>query len=188
MILNLTQTREQAFLAMVIQEAGNVLTQQNGYLGRTAIQKILYFAQALGVPVRYRFDVYHYGPFCSDILSDVDSLVLEDVIADKSANPSRYSNYRIGPESERLFGDFHSEIEPHRETVRSIVKALVPLSPDHLELIATLHYAYRELRATRQTKPTAAEVANRFRQFKGDKFDDGAISTAFDQLRTAGLC
>jgi hypothetical protein len=32
-------------------------------LGRTAIQKILYFLQALNVPMRYRFDVHDHGPF-----------------------------------------------------------------------------------------------------------------------------
>ena len=63
MSLFLTGTWEHALLAKVVSEANAVAQKQGGYLGRTALQKIVYFLQALDVPMRYRFDVHLHGPF-----------------------------------------------------------------------------------------------------------------------------
>ena len=41
-------------------------------IGRTAVMKLCYFLQTLkGVPLGYRFTLYSYGPFDSDVLSDL---------------------------------------------------------------------------------------------------------------------
>src|SRR3990172_3707406 len=134
-------TRDQALLALVVKEAGRELeTPGKGYLGRTALQKILYFLQVFGVPMRYRFDVHHYGPFCSQILSDVDWMTVTEGLEDKSTDPDRYSNYRIGDAGEELISDFSEELKPYHETVHDIVSALTPGSPERLELVSTLHY------------------------------------------------
>lgn len=71
--------------------------------------------------------------------------------------------------------------------MRSTVKALLPLKPDHLELIATLDYAFRETKATVGKKPPRQKVIARFREFKGKKFSDEEISKTYDQLEAAGL-
>ena len=43
-------------------------------LGRTALMKILFFLQeSRGVPLNYQFSLYSYGPFDSDVLSDISS-------------------------------------------------------------------------------------------------------------------
>jgi uncharacterized protein YwgA len=69
MTLQFTGTWEHALLAATAQAAAE--SGDNGYLGRTALQKILYFLQTSGVPMRYRFDIYHYGPYCDRITRDV---------------------------------------------------------------------------------------------------------------------
>ena len=43
MSLFLTRTWEHALLAKVVKEAADVAQKHGGYLGRTAIQKIVYF-------------------------------------------------------------------------------------------------------------------------------------------------
>ena len=43
-----------------------------GYLGRTALMKFCYLIQTVRhVPLGYRFTLYSYGPFDSDVLSDL---------------------------------------------------------------------------------------------------------------------
>src|ERR1035438_8492020 len=43
-----------------------------GSLGRTALMKLCYFLQVLkGVPFGYRFTLYSYGPFDSNVLADL---------------------------------------------------------------------------------------------------------------------
>src|SRR5437762_8697011 len=63
-----------------------------GTLGRTILQKLCYFAKANGVPLRFRFEIYHYGPFSQEIFEVTEDLLVDDVISDASNVPgkSRY--------------------------------------------------------------------------------------------------
>jgi uncharacterized protein YwgA len=54
-----SKTQEHALLALVIKEAQ--AAKSVGYFGRTALQKVVYFLKALGLPTRYQFEVHHYG-------------------------------------------------------------------------------------------------------------------------------
>jgi uncharacterized protein len=187
MSLLLSTTWEHALLAKVIKEAAAVAQKEGGYLGRTAIQKIVYFLQVLDVPMRYRFDVYHYGPFCASILGDLEWLTADGVVANESPDPKKYSKYVPGPACDEIIAKHAAKLKDCEGAVRSTVKALLPLQPDHLELIATLDYAFRETKATLGKKPTRPKVIARFREFKGKKFSEQDISKTYDQLETAGL-
>ena len=99
MSLFFSTERDDALLTMVIQEAHN--TASVSYLGRKALQKTMYFLKVLGVPMDYRFDIHHYGPFCNAILHDTEMLLVDGVVVDEAAK-SRYSNYVPGPNAEEL--------------------------------------------------------------------------------------
>ncbi len=187
MSLLLTGTREHALLAMIVQEAASAAQEEGGYLGRTAMQKLPYFLQILDVPMRYRFDLHHYGTYCEAISIDIDWLVADQVVEDWSNNPEKYSNYRPGPALEELLSRHKAELEPHRETIRSVVRALLPFRPERLELIATLHYLYREQKASRGKGPWKSRVLKRFCDVKKDKFPQADVSAAYDLLAGAGL-
>ncbi len=187
MRLFLTGTWEHALLAMVVKEAARVSENQGGYLGRTAIQKIVYFLQVLNVPMRYRFDLFHYGPFCNTILGDLEWLMADEVITDRSPDPQKYSKYAPGPACDELIAKHAVKLKEYDETVKSTVEALLPLKPDHLELVATLDYAFREMKATLGKKPPKMKVITRFREFKGEKFKEKEIEETFDRLEAAGL-
>lgn len=187
MSLFLSGTWEHALLAKVVKEATDVAQRDGGYLGRTAIQKIVYFLQVLDVPMRYRFEVFHYGPFCNTILGDTEWLMADEVIADSSPNPDKYSKFTPGPACEELIAKHAAMLERYEGTVKSTVKALLPLQPDHLELIATLDYAFREMKATLGKEPPKQKVLARFREFKGAKFNDKEIADTYDRLKAAGL-
>jgi uncharacterized protein YwgA len=187
MSLFLTGTWEHALLAMVVKEAAGVTQKQGGYLGRTATQKIVYFLQVLDVPMRYRFELYHYGPFCDNILGDLEWLMADEVISDSSSTPGKYSKYMPGPACDELIAMHIARLRNYEKTVKSTVEALVPLQPDHLELIATLDYAYRETRAALGRKPTKERVIARFQEFKGDKFPIKTIADTYDRVESAGL-
>jgi uncharacterized protein len=187
MSLFLAGTWEHALLAMVVKQAVQVSQNQSGYLGRSAIQKIVYFLQVLNVPMRYRFDVSHYGPFCSTILGDAEWLMADEVIADSSPDPKKYSKYTPGTACDELISMHAGQLKEYEDAVKSTVTALLPLKPDHLELIATLDYSFREMKATLGKKPPKEAVIARFREFKGDKFKDKEIGTTYDRLEGAGF-
>src|SRR5437868_15143797 len=43
-------------------------------LGKTQVQKLLYFAQKAGVPLEYKYEIYHYGPYSFELSHDLSSL------------------------------------------------------------------------------------------------------------------
>jgi len=183
----LTNTWEHALLALVVKEAAGLAREHGGYPGRSAMQKIVYFLKVLDVPMRYRFDLYHYGPFCDNMLSDLEWLGADEVISDSSPDPHKYSKYTSGPACEELLAKHAARLKECADTVKSTVKALLPLRPDHLELIATLDYAFREMKATAGKKPAMTVVMARFREFKGAKFNDKEIAETYERLKGAGL-
>jgi uncharacterized protein YwgA len=156
------------------------------YLGRTAIQKLIYFIGVLGVPMKYRFEIHNYGPFCPNVMHDVEWLLADDVIEDRSQE-DRYSNYKpsVGwPELSERFKDKLNEYEP---LIEAVCDALSDLSPDTLELIATLDFSYRWIRARGLPGPWKSSAIEKFKEIKNDKFSDKEIESWYQVLVNARL-
>lgn len=186
MSLMFTQTQDQALLAFVIQEAAKVANESKGYVGRTAVQKIMYFLGVRGVSTNYKFDIYHYGPFCEQILWDIDLLMADGVIEDHSQK-AKFSNYVSGGTIDELINIHKQKIDEIQNDVRKVVKTLVPLKPNELELIATLDYIYRQQRATGTKENLKDAVISRFQEVKKDKFPIDLINNTYDAMADAHL-
>ncbi len=156
------------------------------FLGRTAIQKLLYFMNVSGVPMKYAFDIHHYGPFCQSIMSDVEWLLADDVIADRSQDP-KYSNYKPDAGWAELKLRFGEKLAEHRPMIDAVCNALSDMSPETLELIATLDFSFRWVRARGGEGPWRQEAVKKFKQIKKDKFTDQAIEGWYDALVRAKL-
>ncbi len=187
MELLLTGTRDQALLALVAFEAKDAARESGGYLGRTALQKILYSLKTVGVPMSYRFDLHHYGPYCDEISRDVDWLLADRVLIDRSDNKEKFSNYAPGEAGETLLALHAEYVRRYRKEVRTMVKTFVPLRPERLELLTTLDYLYRQKRASGGNGPRKQWVVDRFLQLKRDRFKKEEVERAYDAMAAAGL-
>jgi len=183
MPLHLTGTWEHALLAATVKAAESGAS---GYVGRTALQKMMYFLQVAGVPMRYRFDLYHYGPYCDRITHDVEWLIADEVIRDASSRTEKYSNYRPAVAVDELIGR-HPNINEHSSTIRAVVGALLPMQPEHLEIISTLDYLFRLIKAGGGHGPWKERVVERFMKVKKDKHSRATVEAAYDNLMKAGL-
>ena len=124
----LANSWQHALVTLVIKKAQEVFKESgDGYLGRTALQKILYFIGRRGVPIPYRFDIYHYGPFCQDISHDMEWLIMDDVVEDISGAQQRYSNYRLGENANDLLHDFEQTLAPYQESCRRSCRNAFPI-------------------------------------------------------------
>lgn len=178
--LYFSNTKEHAVLALAIKEAQSADKVQ--YFGRTALQKVMYFLKALGVPLRYKFEVYHYGPFSEQITSDLELLVADSIIANASKD-EKYFDYKLQDQHafEQLLDAHKDIIDKYAGVVRTVVKVFGGFEPRDLEMYATLHYAYRyEAAGSGQT--TRSAVLARFNEYKGDKFPKTQLSKALDEL------
>jgi uncharacterized protein len=158
----------------------------NGFLGRTAMQKLTYFARATGVPIPCSFEIYNYGPYSDQVAFAVDGLLADDVLRDTSPNSSKYSNYRLTSQTISFPQALQKQVAPFAAQIDLVVKNLGNFRPEQLELIATLHFVHHRQVALGRG-PTRSSVIAEFYRIKGDKFDKDEIVSWYDALKRAGL-
>ena len=173
-----------AFLTAIVQSFEKF--HPGKYLGRTAVQKLAYFSQALGAPIPCSFNIYTYGPYSDTVTFTMESLLADEVVVDRSPKP-QYSDYRLGQNSGLLLEEYSGEVSPFAGTIDQVVKALGGFGPQELELIATLHFIARRRRQIFRRDPDKASVIHEFVGIKGEKFPYNEIDRWYDGLKEAGL-
>jgi uncharacterized protein YwgA len=158
----------------------------NGFLGRTAIQKLTYFARAIGVPIPCSFEIYNYGPYSDQVTFTVDGLLADEVFRDTSPNSSKYSNYRLAGARVVFPQELEKQVAPFGPQIAAVVKNLGNFRPEQLELIATLHFVHHR-QAALGKRPTQSSVIAEFSRIKGDKFEKSEVTNWYGALRRAGL-
>lgn len=175
MSLLFTSTYDQALLAKVIGEAQSVVQKRNGFVGRTSVQKLMYFLKILDVPMGYTFRLHHFGPFSPEIMTDVDFLVADDVIVDEAPKED-YSNYKPSGNFDELTEKYQEKIDPHNDKITDVVEVFAPLHPEQLELLTTIDFLYRSKKATGHQGPFRKFVLKELERVKKEKFDQGKFS------------
>src|SRR5574340_283501 len=137
-------------------------------LGRTILQKLCYFAEASGVPLGFRFGMYHYGPFSVDVFRSVDALLLDDVIKDGSDDPAR-SEYEPGENWKFLLESFSHDLGGYKEVLDTVAKMFCKLDPSQMELVSTIHYVHNSHREWSRAAPSKEEVVDSVLDIKKGK-------------------
>lgn len=123
---------------------------KGGYLGRTALMKYMYLLQILrGVPLGYRFTLYSYGPFDSDVLADLSvAEALEAVESEVELYSGGYG-YRIraAHNAKWLEKSYEKFLRKYEKDVDWVVRNFGSFSSAELELVGTIIYVDRESRS-----------------------------------------
>jgi uncharacterized protein len=117
------------------------------HLGRTAVMKLLYFLQTLRrVPLGYRFTLYSYGPFDSDVLADLETAESLGVVESRVVGYSGGYGYQIKEgRNARWLQDRASEfLSDYDEDITWVSRQFGGLSSARLELVSAIIYVDRE--------------------------------------------
>src|SRR5579871_2297618 len=168
-----------AFLAEIVR----AFQQHHGshYLGRTAMQKLAYFSQAIGVPIPCSFEIYNFGPYSDTITFAVESMIADDLIQDISTNP-KYSNYRPKPGAPQFSQEIQEAVAPYRQKIANVVRTLGKFDPPQLEVLTTLHFIATKIRSLGGNSDKKTIMAQFFR-VKGDKFSAQEVSSWYEALK-----
>lgn len=153
-------------------------------LGRTAIMKCIYFLQVLrGVPLRYSFSLYSYGPFDADVLGDLAYAENLGIVSTQVvAYPNAYG-YEIkpGPNIESVKAAASQFLSQYGEDIDWVMQRFGRRSAADLELDSTIVFIDREL-VGEGRKITGAELASRVEnvkpQFKPERILSHIASSA----------
>lgn len=125
------------------------IVSRSGDLGKTQVQKIVYFLQeSVGVPLKYRYRMHYYGPY-SDELDGNLSLTESIGYIDINPDPNGFG-YHVTPVKERgntsWQGYTMSEDPEVREltgVIDDAIDILGQLDTPQIELYATIHLISR---------------------------------------------
>jgi len=153
-------------------------------LGRTAIMKLLFFLQECkGVPLRYQFSLYSYGPFDSDVLADISAaerlnVLKSSVVYYPSGIGYEYSPGADAKSVENLAQDF---IHEHKENVEWALNHFARKTAAELEFLSTIFFI-----AKYQNPSTVAKLVDQVEMVK-PHFSTDHIRRGFEELVNLGM-
>lgn len=157
-------------------------------LGRTQVMKLLYFLQELkGISLGYDFRLFNYGPFDSEVLSDLSSACGSNAVVERTVLYTRSYGYDIKPGSKADEFDHSLEAENPKLAlaVDEVVGEFGRLSAAEVELRSTIFFADRELSQEGKTTTDRALAAT-VHQIK-PHFTEAAILERMHEMAAKGL-
>ena len=149
--------------------------------GKTAFMKLTYLLQEVyDVPLGYRFTLYTYGPYCKEVLADLERAEINgwvdiDLIEDSTG-------FAVTPRSESLEVKWYdSVVDPYRNEIDGLVRNFGGFSARDLELRTTIMYLWKVMNVRSQDIPGEECVIEAVRQLK-PQFSTAEIRAAADEL------
>ena len=163
------------------------IVSRSGDLGKTKIQKIVYFLQeSVGVPLKYPFRMHYYGPY-SDELDGNLSLTESIGYIDINPDPNGFG-YHVTPVEEREnapWQDYDMSKDPEvrelAEVIDNAIDILGRLDTPQIELYATIHLI-NGLRGN-SSKEKTVKTVNKLKP----RFSTEHIDYSYQKLRKANL-
>ena len=145
-------------------------------LGKTQVQKLVYFAQQSGVPLGYEYEIYHYGPYSFELSHDLGSLDSLGVLNVES-NPAGFGfDISVGKFAER----FKVEAK-YQKKIEKVTKQFGLNTAAQLEVMATVHFVHSVIREKVAAGKVRAEVIQKVRALK-PRFTDTFIKNCYSDL------
>jgi hypothetical protein len=167
-----------------------LIEQAPGQLGRTAVMKLAYLLQVVKeVPLGYDFRLYTYGPFESDVLSDLgvaESLgaIQSQIVYFPSGSGYGYE-FRVGPGRETVMKRAGAGLTRYQPDIRWALEEFGRQSAADLELITTIIYADREA-TRRKDRLSLEELGRKVKEVK-PRFADRYIMAKIEDMASKGL-
>lgn len=155
--------------------------------GRTALMKCAYFLQTLkGVPLGYRFSLYTYGPYDSDVLQDLEYAQRLGALSVGLVTYSTGYGYsiRIGPNAEAVLARAKTFLDKYRPKIGEIAHEFGKKSAVDLELDSAIVYVSRSAQVQRSDKKLDA-IVEHVRAIK-PRFTDDQVLHAAQELISGG--
>ncbi|MGD0712714.1 MAG: macro domain-containing protein [Gaiellaceae bacterium] len=175
-----------AWVAIVVIVAA--LEQQQPYrwrVGRTAFQKIAYFATEAGLPTHLDFIKSSYGPFASDLNRMKAVLINNGLLAEEPLG--RMVEVKPGPALDHAREAYTQALSEWASIVARVTDLFLRMDTRQAEVAATVHFAATRLIENRG--PTELDVMNAVKDWKARRrpvLTDEEIAVAIRNLLLHG--
>jgi uncharacterized protein YwgA len=147
-------------------------------LGKTQVQKLVYFAQDCGIPLEYKYEIYHYGPYSFELSHDLGSLDSLGVL-DVDSDPSGFGfDISAGKFAQKF------QLEPkYLKKVERVINQFGSDTPAELEVKATIHFVQSVIKKKVSGK-VKSEVIQRVGALK-PRFTEEFVKRCYSNLEQA---
>lgn len=154
--------------------------------GRTKLQKLAYFATALGLPTGLRFRRSSYGPY-SDELKGVLSLLINNGLL-REERSGRMFRAHPGPTYADARDEYRDELRRCEDVIDQLHDLFARMDTRTAELAGTVHFAADQLRSGREP-PTEAEVFEYvmdWKQRRSPPFAESEVAAMIREMAALG--
>jgi len=155
--------------------------------GKTAVMKYLYILQEVyKVQLGYEFSLYTYGPYCSDVLSDLDYTEAIDGVKIYSVGLGT-GGYCIKPsfKTDEYIEKSRNFLSENEEHINKVIELFGDMSARDLELRTTIIYLYKNYLQNKWVIDSN-EIASDVKELK-PYFRKEEILEAYNQLNEMNI-
>lgn len=165
------------------------VAQRDNHLGKTAMMKLLFILQRVyKVPLDYSFSIYTYGPYCADVMADIDVAAAEDAISvSKEYYQPDMVGYNITP-SKKAAEYIRKEqafLKQYQTEIDAVVENFGSKNAKDLELYSTVIYIYGTF-CENSWPLNIEEICNNVHVIK-PHFSIETIGSAYSDLEKKGI-
>jgi uncharacterized protein YwgA len=148
-------------------------------LGKTQVQKLVYFAQDCGIPLNYKYEIYHYGPYSFELSHDIGSLDSLGVLS-VANEPSGYGfDISVGRFAEKF------KLEPkYQKKIEKVIGQFGLNTAAQLEVKATIHFVHSVVKKKASSSKTKSEVVQKVLALK-PRFAEDFVRNCYSDLERA---
>lgn len=133
-------------------------------VGRTMLQKMVYFATAAGLPTGLEFQRGSYGPFAPDLKAAVARLLNNGILTEHQRG--QMIEVRTSSALDEARASYSGQLAEWSDLIDQLVNLMAGFNTPRAEIAATVHYASQDLRNQLGRKPTVAEVVDYVEDWK----------------------
>jgi len=115
----------------------------NYKMSRITIQKMCYFAEAVSVPLGYRFSVFKYGPYSQDLFDQIDDMIMYGLLSEENkdnGNKDNVSLFSTTDLANDLLASYDDFLCLYDDKINFLTNYFKDMSLRDLELFSTIHY------------------------------------------------
>lgn len=153
--------------------AGCLVDKLGEVKGKKAFQKLVYFAQVLGIPLGQAYNMHYYGPYSQGVADKMNELIKQGFLIN---TPGTYS-YSLSKDTsgqETIPDKYSAQFE-------ELIKKFGHMSPRQLEIYATAHFIdfkFKNLNGVSDKQ----QIIDEIKKAKSPKFNDNEILQAYNSL------
>jgi len=153
--------------------------------GRTTLMKFAYILQTVrGVPLGYRFQLYNYGPYDEEVLTDIRQAVSSELLSSKLVTFSGGGygyEFSIGNALSSANEELSEHASPFEDDIDWVVNQFGGESAGRMELISTIVFVLCE-NGTRLEKPQIVQRVNEIKPHFSREVIDAAVDEISEVL------